>query len=134
MPRLEAVIFDWAGTTVDHGCMAPVASFMEVFRRRGVPIEDVFEPRCEVGFGIEARAGKRRIRIGSERFMAAEKLPLSARAKQVRTAANERGHSLVYVASGKRVVMEAAIAARGGVAVARTSALPVSKSVSLPST
>ena len=28
VPRLEAVIFDWAGTTVDHGCMAPVASFI----------------------------------------------------------------------------------------------------------
>ena len=35
---LQAVIFDWAGTTIDHGCMAPVASFLEVFRRRGVPI------------------------------------------------------------------------------------------------
>jgi phosphonoacetaldehyde hydrolase len=36
--RIEAVIFDWAGTTVDHGCMAPVAAFQEVFRRRGVTI------------------------------------------------------------------------------------------------
>ncbi len=34
--HIEAVIFDWAGTTVDHGCMAPVAAFLEVFRRRGV--------------------------------------------------------------------------------------------------
>jgi len=36
--RIEAVIFDWAGTTVDHGCMAPVAAFVEVFRRRGIVI------------------------------------------------------------------------------------------------
>jgi phosphonoacetaldehyde hydrolase len=36
--RLEAVLFDWAGTTVDHGCMAPVAAFAEVFRRRGVEL------------------------------------------------------------------------------------------------
>jgi phosphonoacetaldehyde hydrolase len=36
--RIEAVIFDWAGTTVDHGCMAPIAAFTEVFRRRGVPV------------------------------------------------------------------------------------------------
>ncbi len=35
---IEAVIFDWAGTTVDHGCMAPVAAFREVFRRRGVEV------------------------------------------------------------------------------------------------
>ena len=34
--RVEAVVFDWAGTTVDHGCMAPVAVFQETFRRSGV--------------------------------------------------------------------------------------------------
>jgi phosphonoacetaldehyde hydrolase len=36
--RIEAVIFDWAGTTVDHGCMAPIAAFREVFRSRGVAV------------------------------------------------------------------------------------------------
>lgn len=46
--RLEAVLFDWAGTTVDHGCMAPVASFIEVFRRRGVPLT-VAEARVPMG-------------------------------------------------------------------------------------
>lgn len=46
--KLEAVLFDWAGTTVDHGCMAPVASFIEVFRRRGVPIS-VAEARVPMG-------------------------------------------------------------------------------------
>ncbi|MFN8499650.1 MAG: phosphonoacetaldehyde hydrolase [Anaerolineae bacterium] len=35
---LRGVIFDWAGTTVDYGCFAPVAVFVEVFRQRGVPI------------------------------------------------------------------------------------------------
>jgi phosphonoacetaldehyde hydrolase len=36
--RLSAVIFDWAGTIVDHGSRAPVAAFREVFRRRGVEV------------------------------------------------------------------------------------------------
>jgi phosphonoacetaldehyde hydrolase len=36
--HIEAVIVDWAGTTVDHGCMAPIAAFLEVFRRRGVTV------------------------------------------------------------------------------------------------
>jgi phosphonoacetaldehyde hydrolase len=36
--HIEAVIFDWAGTTVDQGCMAPIAAFVEVFRRRGVEL------------------------------------------------------------------------------------------------
>lgn len=33
---IEAVIFDWAGTTVDYGCFAPVQAFQEVFRSFGV--------------------------------------------------------------------------------------------------
>jgi phosphonoacetaldehyde hydrolase len=32
------VVFDWAGTTVDHGSRAPAIVFQEIFRQRGVPI------------------------------------------------------------------------------------------------
>ncbi|HMR63037.1 MAG TPA: phosphonoacetaldehyde hydrolase, partial [Anaerolineae bacterium] len=35
---LQAVIFDWAGTTVDYGSRAPAMVFVEVFRRQGVEI------------------------------------------------------------------------------------------------
>ncbi|MCX6930483.1 MAG: phosphonoacetaldehyde hydrolase [Verrucomicrobia bacterium] len=35
---LKAVLLDWAGTTMDYGCMAPAVVFMEVFKRRGVEI------------------------------------------------------------------------------------------------
>ncbi|MGE4552685.1 MAG: phosphonoacetaldehyde hydrolase [Desulfovibrionaceae bacterium] len=35
---VEAVVLDWAGTVVDHGCMGPVAVFLEVFRERGVAV------------------------------------------------------------------------------------------------
>ncbi len=35
---LKAIIFDWAGTTIDYGSCAPASVFQEVFRRRGVPI------------------------------------------------------------------------------------------------
>lgn len=33
---MEAVIFDWAGTTVDFGCFAPVQAFVEVFKEFGI--------------------------------------------------------------------------------------------------
>jgi phosphonoacetaldehyde hydrolase len=33
---IQLVVFDWAGTTVDHGCMAPAGAFRELFRRHGV--------------------------------------------------------------------------------------------------
>ena len=34
--KIEAVIFEWAGTTVDYGCFAPVEAFTEVFRHYGI--------------------------------------------------------------------------------------------------
>ena len=37
-PGLKAVIFDWAGTTVDFGCFAPMGVFVDVFRQKGISI------------------------------------------------------------------------------------------------
>lgn len=36
MARFDAVIFDWAGTTVDYGCFAPVQAFIEAFAHYGI--------------------------------------------------------------------------------------------------
>lgn len=38
MEKIEGIIFDWAGTTVDYGCFAPVQVFLEVFKNKGVAI------------------------------------------------------------------------------------------------
>ena len=38
--KIKAVIFDWAGTTVDYGCFAPVKGFVEGFKSIGVEITD----------------------------------------------------------------------------------------------
>ena len=35
---LKAAIFDWAGTTVDYGCIAPAGVFVDVFKDKGVEI------------------------------------------------------------------------------------------------
>jgi phosphonoacetaldehyde hydrolase len=35
---IRAIIFDWAGTTVDHGSRAPVEVFVKVFERAGIKI------------------------------------------------------------------------------------------------
>ncbi len=44
--KFEAVIFDWAGTTVDYGCFAPVQAFVEVFKHFGIEptMEEVRKP------------------------------------------------------------------------------------------
>jgi phosphonoacetaldehyde hydrolase len=47
---IEAVILDWAGTTLDFGCVAPAVVFIEVFKRQGVAI-DMAEARGPMGAG-----------------------------------------------------------------------------------
>ncbi|MGO1043010.1 2-aminoethylphosphonate--pyruvate transaminase [Clostridioides difficile] len=36
--KIKAVVFDWAGTTVDYGCFAPLNVFIEIFKRRGIDV------------------------------------------------------------------------------------------------
>lgn len=47
---LEAVVFDWAGTTVDFGCQGPVQAFVESFAAFGVEITPA-EAREPMGMG-----------------------------------------------------------------------------------
>jgi phosphonoacetaldehyde hydrolase len=35
---VQLAVFDWAGTTMDFGCQAPVAAFVEGFRQMGVKV------------------------------------------------------------------------------------------------
>lgn len=36
---VRLVVFDWAGTTVDFGCQAPILAFIEGFRAKGIDVE-----------------------------------------------------------------------------------------------
>lgn len=45
---LKAAVLDWAGTTVDYGCHAPVASFIAAFEAVGVTVS-VAEARAPMG-------------------------------------------------------------------------------------
>lgn len=38
MGQIEAVIFDWAGTTVDYGCMAPIYAMQDAFSHANLSI------------------------------------------------------------------------------------------------
>ena len=45
---IQGVIFDWAGTTVDFGCFAPVSAFAEAFRKAGIDVT-LEETRAPMG-------------------------------------------------------------------------------------
>lgn len=38
MDKIKAVIFDWAGTTIDYGCFAPVKGFIDGYKSIGIDI------------------------------------------------------------------------------------------------
>ncbi len=40
MAAIGLVVLDWAGTSVDHGCFAPVAGFIEAFARHGIEVTE----------------------------------------------------------------------------------------------
>lgn len=48
MPKIQGVIFDWAGTTVDFGSTSPMSAFIEAFRRAGIDVTDE-ETRAPMG-------------------------------------------------------------------------------------
>ncbi|GAA0324081.1 phosphonoacetaldehyde hydrolase [Sphingomonas oligophenolica] len=45
---IRAVILDWAGTMIDHGCRAPVVALQRVFEQAGTPISEA-EARADMG-------------------------------------------------------------------------------------
>ena len=38
--NIKAIIFDWAGTTVDYGCFAPIHAFKEAFWREQIVLSN----------------------------------------------------------------------------------------------
>ena len=62
---IQGVIFDWAGTTVDFGCFAPVSAFVEAFRKAGIDVT-LEETRAPMGkLKIEHIRSEER-RVGKE--------------------------------------------------------------------
>lgn len=53
MESLGLVVFDWAGTTVDYGCCAPVVAFVKVFQQWSV---DITMNQAREPMGMEKRA------------------------------------------------------------------------------
>ena len=48
MGRVRAVILDWAGTTVDHGSLAPVRTLQSLFAAHGITVTEE-EARRDMG-------------------------------------------------------------------------------------
>lgn len=51
--HIKAIVFDWAGTMIDHGCLAPTFVFREIFRQRGI---DISAAQAREPMGMAKRA------------------------------------------------------------------------------
>ncbi len=62
--KIDCVIFDWAGTTVDYGCFAPVNAFYQTFlkHRMELTLEEIRKPMGLLKFDhVRALLGEDRI-------------------------------------------------------------------------
>jgi phosphonoacetaldehyde hydrolase len=57
MSKIKAIILDWAGTTVDYGCFAPVAAFAAAFEAFGLT-PTMEETRAPMGLAKRAHIAK----------------------------------------------------------------------------
>ncbi|MDR2753637.1 MAG: phosphonoacetaldehyde hydrolase [Oscillospiraceae bacterium] len=57
MHKIKAIIFDWAGTTVDYGCFAPVDAFISAFAHFGMK-PTMEETRAPMGMQKRAHIEK----------------------------------------------------------------------------
>jgi phosphonoacetaldehyde hydrolase len=53
-PGVKLVVFDWAGTLIDHGCVAPVQALQATFEARGLSLSKP-QIRGILGLGIQKR-------------------------------------------------------------------------------
>lgn len=57
---IKAVIFDWAGTTIDYGSRAPIVAFQKAFANVGIQISEA-EIRQDMGLDKYTHIHKIRI-------------------------------------------------------------------------
>lgn len=72
MKKIELAVFDWAGTTVDYGCFAPVKVFLEIFKEKGIEVT-ISEARAPMGLlkidHIKAMlSGERILKLWEEKY------------------------------------------------------------------
>jgi Cu2+-exporting ATPase len=89
----------------EHRQTHPIAqAILTAAAERQLPLPSLEEAHVELGFGITARIQGQEVRVGSERFLALEKLSLPPELQKAQAAAHAEGQALVFVAVADAVV------------------------------
>ena len=82
----------------------PVAhAILGAAKAQGLVLPAINDAGYEMGYGIKATIEDQLIRVGSDRFMALENVPLPAAVADLQTQCQAHGHSLVMVAVGAQL-------------------------------
>lgn len=77
----------------------PIAqAIMAEVAARGLAIPDISAAAYEIGYGISVTLDGQRLRVGSQRFMRSEGIPLPEQIEAIQQQIHAEGHSLVYLA------------------------------------
>jgi heavy metal translocating P-type ATPase len=140
LTSIDTVVFDKSGTlTLDEQQVVEIDSFDErdgdalltlaaaVEQRqshpvarailacaaaRNLPLPAVTEPRCELGFGMQARVRGELVQVGSERFMIQSGIDLPPPALARLHAARDQGRAMVMIAVDGRLAGAVELEAR----------------------
>ncbi len=83
----------------------PIAiAILEEVDKEKLEIPVIDETAYEIGFGLKAKLNNQVIRIGSERFMTAEKILVPTGVETIQQSCQEKGYSLIYIALDKQFV------------------------------
>jgi Cu2+-exporting ATPase len=82
----------------------PIAqAILAAAEERQLPLRPLEEAHYELGYGLTVCLQGRRVRVGSDRFLALENLELPAHLRQAQEAAHVLGHAMVFVAVDEEV-------------------------------
>ncbi len=94
----QATLLAYAAALEDRQSHPIAHAIVHAAKTQGLTLPAINDARYEVGYGLKAWIDGRLIRIGSDRFMALEAIPLPPAVAALQAEAHGQGHSLVMVA------------------------------------
>ncbi len=129
--KIDVVVFDKTGTLTQeqphvahiHPCDATTAEELLTYaaaaechqshpiarailaeaRKLEVSLPEIDQAQYEIGYGIKVQIAGRSVRVGSDRYMRLEGIPIPDEISALQAAGQAQGHSLVMVALGERL-------------------------------
>jgi heavy metal translocating P-type ATPase len=100
----EDAVLSLAGAAEQRQSHPIALAILDEIKAQGIGIPEIDESDYKIGYGITIKIDKKKIRVGSDRFMDTEGIELPEGFKEIRENAYEKGNSMVCVARGNHMI------------------------------